>query len=467
MAQHPLHARAGGQVDFSTGDVRHSILSVAAPMLVAQVLNLLYNIVDRIYIGKIPGEGTLALAGLGLCFPVITLVTAFANLFGVGGAPLCSIARGQQDDRTACRIMTNACFMLVVCGAALTVLGLVFHVPLLYLFGASGETFGYASDYLTIYLLGTVFVMLSLGLNPYINSQGFARVGMATVLLGAVSNIVLDPLFIFVFGMGVRGAALATILSQGLSALWVLRFLHGPHTELRLHWRGFRPDWACIRRITALGTSSFVMSFTDSLVQVACNATLRTFGGDLYISVMTVINSVRQIAQTPVMALSDGASPIISYNYGARKAPRVRRSIRFMTQLGFGYTLLIWGLISLFPAAFIRIFNQDAALLAAAVPALHIYFFGFVMMAFQFSGQSVFKSLNKARQAIFFSLLRKAVIVVPLTLLLPYVAGLGVNGVFLAEPISNCIGGLACYITMRRTVMPELKTMEKETVCTN
>ncbi|MFR3227002.1 MAG: MATE family efflux transporter, partial [Blautia massiliensis (ex Durand et al. 2017)] len=406
MAQHPLHARAGGQVDFSTGDVRHSILSVAAPMLVAQVLNLLYNIVDRIYIGKIPGEGTLALAGLGLCFPVITLVTAFANLFGVGGAPLCSIARGQQDDRTACRIMTNACFMLVVCGAALTVLGLVFHVPLLYLFGASGETFGYASDYLTIYLLGTVFVMLSLGLNPYINSQGFARVGMATVLLGAVSNIVLDPLFIFVFGMGVRGAALATILSQGLSALWVLRFLHGPHTELRLHWRGFRPDWACIRRITALGTSSFVMSFTDSLVQVACNATLRTFGGDLYISVMTVINSVRQIAQTPVMALSDGASPIISYNYGARKAPRVRRSIRFMTQLGFGYTLLIWGLISLFPAAFIRIFNQDAALLAAAVPALHIYFFGFVMMAFQFSGQSVFKSLNKARQAIFFSLLR-------------------------------------------------------------
>lgn len=464
MAQHP---RPGGQVDFSTGDVRHSILGVAAPMLVAQVLNLFYNIVDRIYIGMLPGEGTLALAGLGICFPLITLVTAFANLFGVGGAPLCSIARGQQDSRAACRIMTNACFMLLVCGAALTVLGLAFHEPLLYLFGASGDTYGYASDYLTIYLLGTVFVMLSLGLNPYINSQGFARTGMATVLLGAVSNIVLDPLFIFGFGMGVRGAALATILSQGLSALWVVAFLRGPRTELRLHWRGFRPDWACIRRITALGTSSFVMSFTDSLVQVACNATLRTFGGDLYISVMTVINSVRQIAQTPVMALSDGASPVISYNYGARKAPRVRRSIRFMTQLGFGYTLLIWGLISLFPAAFIRIFNQDAALLAAAVPALHIYFFGFVMMAFQFSGQSVFKSLNKARQAVFFSLLRKAVIVVPLTLLLPRVAGLGVNGVFLAEPISNCIGGLACYLTMRRTVMPELNAMEKEPLCTN
>ena len=224
--------------------------------------------------------------------------------------------------------------------------------------------------------------------------------------------------------------------------------------------RGFRPDWACIRRITALGTSSFVMSFTDSLVQVACNATLRTFGGDLYISVMTVINSVRQIAQTPVMALTDGASPVISYNYGARSVPRVRKAIRFMTQLGFGYTMLIWALISLFPAAFIMIFNHDPDLLTAAVPSLHIYFFGFVMMAFQFSGQSVFKSLNKPKMAIFFSLLRKAIIVVPLTLLLPRIAGLGVNGVFLAEPISNFIGGLACYITMRCTVMPELKRIE-------
>ena len=460
MAQKDNHH--GGQVDFSRGDVRRGILDVAAPMLVAQVLNLLYNIVDRIYIGKIPGEGTLALAGLGLCFPLITLVTAFANLFGVGGAPLCSIARGQKDEKTAGKIMTNAYFMLVVCGLVLTVAGLVFHKPILYLFGASDETYPYAAAYLLIYLLGTVFVMTTLGLNPYINSQGFARIGMLTVLLGAATNIVLDPVLIFLCGLGVRGAAIATVVSQGFSAAWVLRFLTGPKTELRLRFRGFRPDWACIRRITALGTSSFVMSFTDSLVQVACNATLRTFGGDLYISVMTVINSVRQIAQTPVMALTDGASPVISYNYGARQVPRVRKAIRFMTQLGFGYTLLIWGLISLFPAGFIRIFNQDPDLLAAAVPSLHIYFFGFVMMAFQFSGQSVFKSLNKPKMAIFFSLLRKAVIVVPLTLLLPHLAGLGVNGVFLAEPISNCIGGLACYLTMRRTVMPELSAMETQ-----
>ena len=445
------------QTDFSSGSVRRSILAVAAPMMIAQVLNLLYNIVDRIYIGKIPGEGTAALAGLGLCFPVITLVTAFANLFGVGGAPLCAIARGRGDREGAEHIMCNAWFMLLLTGVVLTVLGIAFHKPILYLLGASDATYPYAADYLTVYLLGTVCVMTSLGLNPYINSQGFARIGMLTVLVGAAANIVLDPVFIFALGMGVRGAAVATVLSQLLSALWVLRFLTGPKAELRLHFHGFRPDFRCICRIAALGTSSFVMSFTDSLVQVACNATLRTFGGDLYISVMTVINSVRQIAQTPVMAISDGASPVISYNYGAKAYLRVRAAIRFMTQLGFGYTLLIWGLVSAFPTAFIMIFNHDSALVEAAVPALHVYFFGFVMMAFQFAGQSVFKSLGRAGHAIFFSLLRKAFIVVPLTLLLPHIAGLGVTGVFLAEPISNCIGGLACYITMRCTVMPELR----------
>ena len=452
----------GQQVDFSTGSVRKNVFAVAAPMLVAQVLNLLYNIVDRIYIGKIPGEGTLALAGLGVCFPIITLITAFANLFGVGGAPLCSIARGKKDFQGARKVMANAYFMLLLSGVILTVVGLVFHRPILYLFGASADNYRYASAYASIYLLGTVFVMTSLGLNPYINSQGYAKIGMLTVLLGAVSNIILDPILIFGFDLGVRGAAIATVFSQFLSAVWVLRFLTGPKAELKLDFRGFRPEWVTIRRIVALGTSSFVMSFTDSLVQAACNTTLRAFGGDLYISVMTVINSVRQIAQTPVMALTDGTSPVISYNYGARNVPRVRQAIRFMTQLGFGYTLVIWGLISAFPAAFIKIFNHNPDLLAAAVPSLHIYFFGFVLMAFQFTGQSVFKSLNKAKMAIFFSLLRKAVIVLPLTLLLPHVAGLGVNGVFLAEPISNLVGGLACYITMRRTVMPELKAMEQE-----
>lgn len=445
------------QIDFSQGSIRRRILAVATPMLIAQLLNLLYNIVDRIYIGKIPGEGTLALASIGLCFPFVTLITAFANLFGLGGAPLCAMARGKGNREGAQGIMVNAGFMLLLSGAVLTVLGIAFHRPLLYLFGASEVTYPYASSYIVIYLLGTLCVMLSLGLNPYINCQGFARTGMLTVALGAAANIVLDPIFIFALHLGVRGAAIATVLSQFLSAAWVVKFLTGKKAELKLDFRGFCPDWHCIQRITVLGIASFVMSFTDMLAQVACNSMLRGFGGDLYISVMTVLNSVRQIAQTPVLAIADGASTAISYNYGAGLYKRTRDAIRFMTQIAIGYTMLVWMLVSLFPALFIRIFNQDAELVAAAVPALHIYFFGFVMMAFQYAGQSTFRALGRAKYAVFFSLLRKAFIVVPLTLLLPYCWNLGVSGVFAAEPVSNCIGGLACYLTMRHVVMPELK----------
>lgn len=444
------------QIDFGNSNVHKSILSVAAPMLVAQLVNLLYNIVDRIFIGKIPGEGTLALAGIGLCFPIVTLITAFANLYGTGGAPLCSIARGKKEDTEAQTIMTNAFFMLIVIGSIITILGLAFHKPILYLFGASNVTYPYAADYMAIYLLGTVFVMISLGMNPYINSQGFAKTGMYTVLLGAVSNLILDPVFIFIFDMGVKGAAFATIISQFLSAVWVLVFLTGKKTDLKLTFHGFRPDFQCIRTMTALGTSNFVMSATNSLVQVLCNTMLQTFGGDLYISAMTVINSIRQISQTPVLAISDGASPIISYNYGAANIPLTKKAIHFMTQLGFVYTFLFWALTFAFPEMFIKIFNNDSALLEIAVPALHIYFFGFFMMAFQFAGQSVFKALNYAKEAIFFSLLRKVFIVAPLTVALPYIGRLGVMGVFLAEPISNFIGGLACYITMRKRVLKHL-----------
>lgn len=447
---------ASGQVDFGGSNVRRNVLAVAAPMLVAQIVNLLYNIIDRIYIGKIPGEGTLALAGLGLCFPVITMVTAFANLFGLGGAPLCSIARGQKDEKEARKVMNNAFFMLIVTGVILTVFGIVFHKPILYLFGASDVIYPYAADYMVVYMLGTVFVMTSLGMNPYINSQGFAKVGMKTVTLGAISNIILDPIFIFGLHMGVTGAAAATIISQLFSAVWVIKFLTGKKAELTLDLKGFTPDFECIGKIAKLGTSTFVMSFTNGLVQIVSNATLQIYGGDLYISAMTVINSIREIAQTPVLSMADGSSPIISYNYGAGQFDLMKKAIRFMTQICFAYTLLIWGLISAFPEIFIRIFNQDAALINVAVPSLHIYFFGFFMMAFQFTGQCVFKALNKAPQAVFFSIFRKAIIVVPLTLLLPKIPMLGVMGVFMAEPISNFIGGLACYITMQCTILRKI-----------
>lgn len=447
---------ASGQVDFESGDVKRQVLSVAMPMLVAQVVNLLYNIIDRIYIGKIPGEGTIALAGLGLCFPVITMVTAFANLFGIGGAPLCSIARGKKDTEGAKKIMNHAFVMLVLTGVVLTILGIAFHKPLLYLFGASAATYPYASSYMVVYLLGTVCVMISLGMNPYINSQGFAKIGMKTVALGAISNLILDPIFIFGLNLGVTGAALATILSQMFSAIWVVLFLTGKKAELTLGFRNFKWDAACVFDILKLGSSTFAMSFTNGLVQIVCNSTLSVYGGDIYISAMTVINSVREIAETPVIAVTNGSSPVISYNYGAGKYGQMKQAVRFMTRLCVAYSCIIWAGISLFPELFIRIFNQDAELIRVAVPSLHIYFFGFFMMAFQHAGQCVFKALNKAKEAVFFSIFRKAIIVVPLTLLLPNIASLGVIGVFMAEPISNFIGGLACYVTMHRRVLTKL-----------
>jgi putative MATE family efflux protein len=425
-------------------------------MMTAQLVNLLYSIVDRIYIGQIPGEGTVALAGLGLCFPVIMFVTAFTNLCG-GGAPLCAIERGRGDGGAARRIIVNAWFMLLVLGAALTVSGIAFCRPLLFLFGASSVTIPYAQSYLSIYMLGTLFVMTALGLNPYINCQGFAKTGMKTVLLGAAANIILDPIFIFALGMGIRGAAIATVISQAMSALWVLLFLTGKRAELTISLRGFRPDFSCIRRIASLGLVSFVMSANDSLVQIACNSMLSIFGGDMYISVMTILISLRQIVQTPILAVSDGSSPVISFNYGAGKYGRVLEAISYLTFLAFLCVIVPWLAVTLLPHLFIMIFNQQPELIAAGVPALRIYFAGFVMMGFQMVGQTTFKSLNMVKYAIFFSIFRKLIIVVPLTLLLPYAAGLGANGVFLAEPISNAVGGLLCYFTMRRTVMPLLR----------
>ena len=451
------------QVDFSKGSVTQNIIRVAAPMLVAQILNLMYNIVDRIYIGRIPGEGLLALGGVGLCFPFISLITAFTNLYGAGGAPLCSIERGRGNQEEAGEIMNTSFYLLVITGVILTVLGSIFCRPVLILFGASEASLPYAMPYMRIYLMGTVFAMVALGMNPFINSQGFANVGMTTIFLGAVTNIVLDPIFIFVFHLGVRGAALATICSQILSAVFVVRFLTGKRAELRISLKR-KPSFGKRRvlDIVGLGSASFVMQCTNSLVQIACNRMLGAFGGDVYISTMTIINSVRQILDTPVLAIADGASPILSYNYGAKRYDNVKKAISFITLSALVYTGATWVLILLFPKMFIGIFNNDDSLLTVAVPALHIYFFAFIFQALQYSGQTVFKSLNKKKQAIFFSLLRKVVIVVPLTFLLPYVGNLGANGVFVAEPVSNFLGGSACFLAMILTVMPELGGRRKE-----
>lgn len=445
------------QTDFSTGNVYRNIIEVAVPMILAQLLNLLYNVVDRVYIGRIPEVGTLALTGVGLCFPIISLVTAFTYLFGNGGAPLCAIERGKGNKEEAEKLMGNAFTMLLLTGAALTVAGLLFYRPVLYLFGASDDTFLYAGSYIRIYLFGTIFVMISVGMNPFINSQGFGNTGMFSVLIGAVLNIILDPVFIFGFGMGVEGAAVATILSQFFSAVWVLAFLTGKKAVIRLRWNCMRLQAAKVLKIMSLGVSGFIMAFTNSLVQIVCNATLQTYGGDIYVGVMTVLNSVRDTCTMPVMGFANGASPVMSFNYGERAYEKVRKAIQFLTVLCVTYTFVIWGILKIIPEFFIRIFNHSPELIEKGVPALHIYFFGFCFMALQFTGQSVFVALGKSGYATFFSLLRKAVIVVPLTIILPKIAGLGVNGVFWAEPISNLIGGCACFTTMICTVIPELK----------
>ncbi len=443
------------QNDFSKGSVPGNIMRLALPLTVAQLVNVLYNVVDRIFLGHIGGS-ILPLTGVGLCLPVITVISAFSGLFGMGGAPICSIARGQGQLDQAEKVQNTAFLLLLIAGATLCMVGELFLTPILSLFGASADTLPYAAGYLRIYLVGTVFVMVSVGMNYFINSQGFARTGMLTVLLGAGINLVLDPVFIFGLDMGVQGAALATVLAQAASAVWVLRFLCGPKAILRLRLRGFRWDGRLVRRITGLGLANFIALGTNGLVQIVCNTTLQRVGGDLYVGVMTVLSSIREVVQMPVSGLVNGAQPVIGYNYGAKQTDRVRQAIRFTTAAGVGYTTLIWAALFFFPAAFIQLFHDGTDLLEVARPALHLYFFGYFMMSLQFAGQSVFQALGRWRQAVFFSLFRKVVIVVPLTLWLPYVAGLGVNGVFLAEPVSNFLGGLACFCTMYWTVYRRL-----------
>ena len=451
------------QIDFEHGTVTSNILNAALPMLVAQIFNLLYNVVDRIYIARIPDVGTTALGAVGLCFPVIVIITAFSNLFGTGGAPLFSIARGKGDREEASQIMNTSFTMLCWCAVMLMLFGLIFARPILRIFGASDEALPYAYPYMMIYLLGTVASMIATGMNPFINSQGYSTVGMLSVALGAVTNLILDPIFIFVFGFGIKGAAIATILSQFLSAAFVVNFLHNK-AEYRvklLKFRELADSLTLLKNIVSLGTAGFIMQLTNSLVTICCNNVLAVTGGDLYVSVMTIVSSVRQIIETPLHSLTEGSSPILSFNYGARKPKRVKNAAIVMTLLVLAYSAIAWGAILLVPEFLIGIFSSDPVLQADAVPALKLYFAAFIFMDLQYIGQTTFKSLNKKKQAIFFSLLRKVFIVVPLTYFLPYGLHMGTNGVFIAEPVSNVVGGSLCFITMLVTILPELKRMEE------
>ncbi|MDD3368041.1 MAG: MATE family efflux transporter [Lachnospiraceae bacterium] len=443
------------QNDFSKGSIKQNMIRLAVPMTMAQLINVLYNVVDRMYIGRLPEHATLSLTGMGLSMPIITIIIGFANLFGTGGAPLCSIARGKGDMEEAEAIMGNAFTMLLSSGMIIMLIGILCKQPLLYLFGASDATYPFANEYLTVYLCGTIFVMIELGLNSYINAQGFARIGMLTVLIGAVANIILDPVFIFVFHMGIKGAALASVISQFLSAVWTLQFLLGRKTLLKITWKSMHCRLKRVTDIVMLGLSGFVMQVTNSIVTVVCNATLQGYGGDLYVGVMTIISSIREVIMMPVHGITGSAQPIMGFNYGAKQYKRVLECVKFMSILLIGFTCLAWGSIHLFPNVFIGIFSQEDALIAATIPSIRIYYFGFCFMALQFAGQTTFQSLGKSKQAIFFSIFRKIVIVVPLTLILPRY--MGVNGVFWAEPISNLIGGSAAFFTMLAMVVPEMK----------
>lgn len=421
------------------GSVGKLLFRLALPAIVAQMVNLLYNMVDRIYIGHIPETGDLALTGLGLCFPVLMIVTAFAQLIGGGGAPLVAIHMGRGEKEEAERILGSGVAMLTAIALLITVGLLLTTEPVLCLFGASDQTLPFAQDYLEIYVLGTIFVLFSLGLNPFITTQGFSKDAMKTVLIGAVCNIILDPIFIFGLGMGVKGAALATILSQGISAAWVVLFLTGKKSMLHIKRQYLKIDFKILMPVMALGVSPFIMSATESAINVAFNMSLSEFGGDVAVGAMTILCSIMQLQMMPVQGLSQGAQPIMSYNYGAGNIDRVKKASGLLFVCCFGYTMIFWLAVQLFPEAFVKIFNDSEQLLNTTTWALRIYMAVSGLFGIQMAVQQTFVSLGQAKLSLFIACLRKIILLIPLILILPFFFEDKVFAVFLAEPVADFI----------------------------
>lgn len=423
-----------------TAPIGKLMVRLAVPAVVAQLINALYNIVDRIYIGNIETIGATALTGLGVTFPIIMCISAFSSLIGLGGAPLTSIALGKGDKKEAEHILGNAFVALGFLAVVLTIVFLITKRPLLYMFGASDVTIGYADSYLSIYVLGTVFVMFALGLNAFINSQGFTKTGMYSVLIGAVANIILDPIFIFTFGMGVEGAAIATVISQALSALWVVLFLCGKKTMLVIQKRYMKLNRHILASILALGVSPFIMQITESMVQIALNSGLARYGGDTYVGAMTIVNSVFQLIVLPIQSLSVGAQPIIGYNYGAGNNKRVLAAFRLLLISSLVISNVIWLAVRLFPGAFTALFTTDAAMLGIANQALIVFTGGLFIMGLQFSCQQTFLALGQAKVSLFLAINRKIILLIPLALILPVFWG--VWGIYYAEPIADIAAAL-------------------------
>lgn len=422
-----------------TEPVGKLLLKLAIPTVVAQLVNMLYNIVDRIYIGHIPDEGSLALTGVGVCMPILMIISAFAALISSGGAPRASIHMGKGDMESAEKIL-GGCFSLqVVLSVILTVILLIWHRDLLLMFGASENTIMYASAYMNIYAMGTLFVQLTLGMGAFITAQGFTKVSMMTVLIGAVSNIILDPVFIFGLKMGVRGAALATILSQGLSCIWVLSFLLGKKTHLSLKKKNMRIDAKIVFPCVALGLSTFIMQSSESVISVCFNSSLLKYGGDIAVGAMTILTSVMQFAMLPMQGISQGAQPISSYNFGAKNGNRVKQTFRLLLTACLTYSTVLWVIIMLFPQVFAGIFTPDAELIAFTAKALRIYLGAMFLFGIQIACQMTFVSIGNAVCSIIVAVVRKFVLLLPLIYLLPQVVPNQTVGVYLAEPVADVI----------------------------
>lgn len=420
---------------------------LALPTVVAQIINMLYNIVDRIYIGHIPENGALALTGVGVCLPIILVVSAFAALVGSGGAPRASIAMGRGDNDGAELIMGNCFTLQIAISIVLTVVIYVFCEPILLLFGASENTIPYALDYMKIYSLGTLFVQFSLGMNMFITTQGFATTSMVTIIVGAVSNIVLDPIFIYGFGMGVKGAALATIISQALSAAWIVSFLFGRRTSLKLKRNNLRPRADVIGPVVALGLAAFIMQSTESIISICFNSSLLKYGGDLAVGAMTICSSVMQFAMLPLSGLGQGAQPIISYNFGARNEDRVKKTFRLLLTIDCIYAITLWAFVMLTPQTFARIFTDVDSLVSYTAPLLRIYMAITGLFSIQMACQNTFTSIGYAKSSIMVACMRKIVLLIPLIYIMPaLLTSNQVLAVFLAEPIADILSVTFCSI---------------------
>lgn len=438
------------------------LFRLALPTVVAQLINMLYNIVDRVYIGHMPEVGDLALTGVGVCMPILMIVSAFAALVSSGGAPRASIFMGKGDMESAEKTL-GACFGLqLVISAILTAVLLLWSRELLFAFGASENTITYATDYMSVYAIGTVLVQLTLGMNAFITAQGFTKISMISVIVGAVANILLDPLFIYGLDMGVKGAALATVLSQALSCAWVLVFLCGRRSLLRLKGKYMLPSPRTVLPCIALGTATFIMQASESVISVCFNASLLRYGGDVAVGAMTILASVMQLAMLPAQGIAQGAQPILSYNYGARNAARVKQTYRLLLKICLLYTVTVWAAVMLFPQAFVSIFTPDAALVAFASRALRIYFSGMLLFGIQISCQMAFVSLGNAASSVTVAVVRKFVLLLPLIYIMPHLVADPRVGVYMAEPIADILAVLFTAVLFSLQFKKALRSIETE-----